>query len=506
MLKKTVFITFLLFLQVNFCYGGNGNLTWMPLVLNSPPPLSADNVNLIFVVTPDLEHSTPGDVNPDTANLSNQGLQRSLRTATYLKQQVLGGKNVTAIYTISPMSHLQTANKFPDMAAIGFIQQFALLNQITLHVDGPNGTTYTANNYPINVSYANAAGVPADAIMPAAFCTNCSGLDFGNAGGINDTLVAGIIAKKTPGYYVFTAPWKTVSAMLTEMNTQYVYNLSLPAAYQGSNYVYAVSIPTATSGKAGLVTYNSKLTPPATYPLLTPEVPTTACKYDLQPYTRLAAYAGMTDVTVPATVNKNLRLYIVRHAEAHPDDQTNNKFDDGNYVAAGQWRALSLANALRGKIAPNAVYSIDPAGMWYPNYDLAVSYVRPSLTVLPYVIANNLPYYLAAGLSLGNPFNPTEVDVAQATRDFFFFPHPGGSSFSNQVLLVAWESGHIKPFINQLIKMYGSSLPLLDETWPVKDYDTIWTVTLDAQGTLTVDNALCEGIDSANLPTTAPMF
>jgi hypothetical protein len=31
-------------------------------------------------------------------------------------------------------------------------------------------------------------------------------------------------------------------------------------------------------------------------------------------------------------------------------------------------------------------------------------------------------------------------------------------------------------------------------------------VKLDAHGNLTVDNALCEGIDSASLPVTAPQF
>lgn len=491
-------VSFFVLTSLVACGGGSSSGS------GTTQPLSDGNVNLIFVVTPDLAYNTAGDINLATANLTSQGLQRSLMMATYLKQQVLGGKKVTGIYTISPMSHLQTANSYPDMAAIGFIQQFALLNQITLHVDAPNGTSYTANNYPINVSYANAAGVPAGVAAPTTFGTSCSGLDFGNAAGINDTLTAGIIAVKAPGYYVFSAPWETVSAMLTKINSQYGYNLNLPSSYKGTNYIYAITIPS--SGKAGLVTYNSNLTPPATYPVLPAEVPAAACRHDQQPYFRLVAYAGMAGVTVPATINKNLRLYIVRHAEAHPDDQTHNKFDDGNYVAAGQWRALALANALRGKIAPNAVYSIDPAGMWYPNYDREVSYVRPSLTILPYVIANNLPYYLAAGLSLGNPFNPAEVDAAQATRDFFFFPHTDGSSFSSQTLLVAWESGHIKPFINQLIKLYGSGLPLLDETWPVKDYDTIWTVTLDAQGNLTVDNELCEGIDSASLPATAPLY
>ena len=98
---------------------------------NPTAALSADNINLIFVVSPDLAYQTPGDINPDTANLTNQGLQRSLLMATYLKTHVLGTNNVTGIYALAPMTHLQTANNYPDMAAIGFIQQFALLNQIT---------------------------------------------------------------------------------------------------------------------------------------------------------------------------------------------------------------------------------------------------------------------------------------------------------------------------------------------------------------------------------------
>jgi hypothetical protein len=31
-------------------------------------------------------------------------------------------------------------------------------------------------------------------------------------------------------------------------------------------------------------------------------------------------------------------------------------------------------------------------------------------------------------------------------------------------------------------------------------------VQLDAQGNLSVDNSLCEGIDSASLPATPPLF
>jgi len=422
--------------------------------------------------------------------------------ATYLKQQLLGSNNVTGIYTLAPMTHLQTANNYPDMAAIGFIQQFALLNQITQPLSaGP----YTGNSYPINVSYASGS-VPAGVATPTppipggpSYSPDNTGLEFNNASNNNDKLVSAIIDKKSPGYYVFSAPWETTSALMTKISTQYGYDLNLPTTYRGTNYVYAISIPM--SGSASLMTYDSQLNPSAGYPVLPSPVAITAFANQHQPIFHLALTGGVNGVAIPSGINTNSKIYIVRHAEAHPDDQF--KFDDGNYVAAGQWRALSLAASLQGKISPNAVYSIDPAGLWYSNGSIRVSYVRPSLTVLPYAIANNLPYYLAAGLSLGSPYNPTDPVVAQSTSDYFFT----GGKFSNQTVLVAWESAHIKPFINALISSYGgNNVPLTPAAWPPEDYDTIWTVMLDAQGNLTVDNSLCEGIESSLLPVSAPLF
>ena len=113
------------------------------------------------------------------------------------------------------------------------------------------------------------------------------------------------------------------------------------------------------------------------------------------------------------------------------------------------------------------------------------------------MIANNLPYYLVSS------FYIVDNNVAQLASDYFFT----GGDLSNNTILLAWESTRIKPLINVLLKSYGgSSLPLLDPEWPIADYDTIWTVTLDDSGNLTVDNALCEGIDSAALPAAAPQF
>lgn len=481
------------------CGGGSGS--------NSPAPLSAGNTNLIFVSSPDLAYQAPGDVDPGTACLTNQGLQRSLLMATYLKQQVLGTKNVTAIYTLAPMTHMQTTpvySNIPDMTAIGFIQQFALLNQITLPVSATSN--YTGNNYPINAAYASGSTPSGVAVQLNGYCPNCTGLDFNNTGGNNDTLVSGIINTKSPGYYVFSAPWEITSALLTKINNLYGYNLTLPATYKGPNYVYAISI--TPSGSATLVTYNSNLTPPATYPVLPAPVQSAACTHLQQPYFRAVRTGGVDGVTVPANSNTNQRVYIVRHANAHPDPTF--AFEDGNYVGAGQWRSLALANALRGKISPNMVYSIDPA-QWYPTSAAGtfnVSYVRPSLTVLPYAIANNLPFYLAAKFSIADA-STTDPGVAQATSNFFFT----NGNLSNQTILLAWESGHIRPFLNALLASYGGNnppqLPIAGPPaggWPHDDYDTIWTVTLDAKGNLTVDNDLCEGMDSTTLPAMAPQF
>jgi hypothetical protein len=72
---------------------------------------------------------------------------------------------------------------------------------------------------------------------------------------------------------------------------------------------------------------------------------------------------------------------------------------------------------------------------------------------------------------------------------------------------MAWSYQFIQPTVNALIATYfqpnaGPTVP----AWPPDDYDTIWKVTLDAEGNLTVNNTLCEGIESAALPATCPKF
>ncbi|MGD0855864.1 MAG: hypothetical protein ABSA18_08690 [Dehalococcoidia bacterium] len=458
----------------------------------APAPLSTGNLNMIFVVSEDLAYHASGDVDSNTANLTNQGLQRSLLMATFLKQQVLGTKNVNGIYAIEPMTHLQTSNNYPDMTALVTIQQFALLNQITMTSGTAGEPPCTANSYPVNVSYAPGP-VPAGVAAPFLPAKGCQGLDFKDQGGANETLLAGIIKANTPGFYIFSAPWETVSGLMANINKLQGFNLALPAIYKSPDYIYVISI--APSGSASLVTYNSNLNPPATYP--SPKVTSTAST--ATPFS-ITVTGGVGGAVIPAGINTNETLYMIRHAEAHPG-----YFDDGNYIGAGQWRALALPDALRGKISPDQVYSIDPAqvlpGTVSASDQAYWSYVRPSLTVAPYAIANNLPYNLAASFEIFAENPPQLCPNASA----FFFT---GGKFSNQKVLVAWEHGHIPPTVNALLSSYfpNGGAPTAPAWAAENDYDTIWTVTLDAKGNVTVDNSMCEGILSSALPATCPQY
>ncbi|MGA3009181.1 MAG: hypothetical protein ABSD72_02855 [Terracidiphilus sp.] len=448
-------------------------------------PLSSKNLNLIFVASEDLAYNSAGDMNPITANLSNRGLQRSLLMGTFLQHKVLGGNNVTGIYALEPMTHLQTANNYPDMVGLETIQQFAMLNQISLS-SPPVG----AFSYPISASYASGP-LPAGVAQPVLPCPACQGLDFNDENGDNEALVSGILQANAPGYYVFSAPWETISALMTNINQLEGYKVQVPSAYAGPNSVYAISL--TPQGSANFNTYDSKLIAPATYPVLPSPVPTNNACTTQTPFS-IALTGGSGGAQIPTGINTNETVYFIRHAEAHPTGT----WDDGNYVGAGQWRALALASALRGKIQPNQVISVDPAvGMPLGVADVASSYVRAALTVEPYAIANNLPFNLAADIPVlaQNPPKP-----ATYTSTYFFT----GGKFSNQTLLVAWEHERIGTTIAALLASYQSSQPA--PVWPDDDYDGIWTVTLDAEGNLTANNNLCEGINSAALPVAPPQF
>ncbi len=456
----------------------------------NPEPLSPADLNLIFVVSADLAFHDTGDIDPGTANLTSQGLQRSLGTATFLAERVLGGRNVTSIHALEPTTHPQTSANYPDMAALGSIQQFALLNQITLSSDGHGSNASTGDSYPVSASYA-AGFVPEGVVAPTLACGNCQGIDFRDQGSSNDALLSGLVASGVPGYHVFAAPWETTRALLARLDELAGFDLRAPAEYEGANRIHAVSIDA--SGRASLATFDSGLDPSPSYPEL-PGGPLASAPCTSQQAFSITVNGGRDGVIIPARSNVNQVLHIVRHADAHPSPY----FADGNFVGAGQWRALGLPDALRGKIDPEVVYSIDPSqvtqGTVSASGDSVWSNVAPALTVEPYAIATGLPYQLVTSFEISDASSP------QLASELFF----DGGRFSNREVLLAWQYVQIPQLVNALLASRGATARAPE--WPATDYDTIWTVTLDAAGDVTVSNTMCEGIDSAALPAMAPRF
>ena len=90
----------------------------------------------------------------------------------------------------------------------------------------------------------------------------------------------------------------------------------------------------------------------------------------------------------------------------------------------------------------------------------------------------------------GSPSNT--VTPGQAT------PAPLSPANVNLIFVVS------APLVNALLKSYGSSQTVAG--WADGDYDSIWMVTIDGSGNLTIDNSHCKGINSAKLPATAPAF
>lgn len=446
----------------------------------NPTPLASGNINLIFVVSEDLNNNESGDINPLTTNLTSQGLQRTLLIGSYLQQTVLGNQNVTGICAIEPMTHLETANNYPDLVALETVQQFAMLNLVTLDESPAGPALYAGNSFPINAGYAQGQAIQ-NVAAPLISRESCHRIDFTDQNSDNESLIKTVIDYGVPGYFVFSAPWTATQNLLVAANAAHSYGLALPSSYQGPNFVYAISI--APFGTANLTTSNSNLQPKSTYPVLPP--PALAGASCSPP-----AFSISAPSSTPPVANTNETLYQMRHSEAHPTPGR----EDGNYVAAGQWRALDLPSALRGKISPDQVYSIDPAQITQAG-DSGWAYVRTVLTAELYAVANNLPYHLVSDFELD------DVSTVTANTINLFFNSP---QFPNHKVLLAWEHKHFAPLVNALLKSYGSSQTVAN--WASDDYDSIWTVRLDSGGNLTVDNSQCEGINSATLPAMAPQF
>lgn len=490
-------ITLAIFFALSIALSGCGSAS----TADAGPSASAANsfnstdVNLVFVVTPDLKNSN-GDINEKTANLTNQGLRRAMKLAVWLRTSLLGSVDVKGIYALEPTSHLQTDANYPDLVPLEFIEQFAMVNQYSEFAP----QTVTGSSFPVNLSYSQSS-VPADAPVPASFPAGCRGIDYADRNGDNESLVSSIIAKNQSGFHVFAMPFDTFKGLLSGLRSQNAYDYTVPAAHEGPNVLYVLTVPPG--GKAALASYDTGVVPGTAYPELNPPWKNSPSSYQTPFEIQTSNVSGSAP---PSGINRNETVYFIRHGEAHPSS----KWDDGNLVMEGNWRALYLPSALAAKIkTPDFVYAPDPSQLISHPWTDTYSYVRPSQTVAPYAIANGIPYNVASTFLYAVPGSTSEsqAQITLQAANFFFT----GGRFTGKTLLISWEHAHIPMIAQSLVNLYfagSSSVPTVPPftSWPDDDYDTIWTFNLDGNGNLTLDNHMCEGIDSKTLPSTAPAY
>lgn len=431
------------------CGSGGSKVDSAPV--NSHAKLSSDDLNFIFVQS--FEPNVQGN------NLSITGFNHSLQFGQLLNQ--ITGGNISAVMSLDPWT--QIINGYPNMSPIQSIENYAVLNGIGIYALLPT----TIGNY-------------YEPIFPS--------VAYYIEEIIGQTSQIGV---PSSGNFVIALPSQQINQTLAQLSQ----NPNLSFTYtplESNNYHQYAVLSINNVAQAQSATYNDGIISSNQYPNLQLNT-NSACQESSVTFTLQG--------TVPPNMNRNETVYLIRHVEAHPVYS----FDNGNYVCQGQWRAIGAVNKLESVIGglPNLVYSSDPGdpysctnGSSFLPAESCPTYVRPSLTINPFVIKNSMPLNLVAESN----FNWNNY---QAMAQYFFQE----SQFSNQTILIAWEHDTVNSMLDYLIgTIYDQpeSVALIP-TWAGNDYDTIWKIQLNQNGQLTFSNT-CEGISSATLPLSCPAF
>lgn len=417
-------------------------LAFTPWAFAASQPSFPNNAwNFVFV--PTFEKPTP-----DSTRLSIEGLNHALLFGQQLTGATAGiTTQIRQVYAWSPPIG-KKAVPVNDIAILQSIEPFSLLN-----------------NFSVNYSQVSA----------------------GDAATYNSaaSLVSNLLANQPQGIYVIAMPADSINALIP-MLPHVDAGMAQPQISNPHQYLVA----SFANGAVKLAQYQDGLVPKTLYPQLDlTDVRSHSCPQQLKTFS----------IPKPANskfqLNSNQTVSFIRHVEAHPTAA----FENGNYVCAGQWRALGANKILRDKIGfmPDHILTTNPNDIIACSG--TCSYIRPTLTIEPFATEFDRTVEIAQF-----PWNDAEsLAAALFTQNSPF----SSTQYQGAKTLVAWEHVHINAAIRYLIgTIYQNPAALKDlPSWDYTDYDSIWTVQIDAAGNLQFSNS-CEGIDTALLPSTCPAF
>ena len=380
---------------------------------------------------------------PTTNNLSIQGLNHSLLFGQMLNN--ITANQVAAIYALDPFATI--VDNLSDLKPLQSIENYALLNGSGVNDILPSDPS-TIENIILDVLQNSSYGVI------------------------------------TSGNYVFAMPTTLINTVLSDLSAYNNYALSFTFEPITNNHQYLI-LSISDMANMAANTYTDGINASTTYPNV-----------------RVASNSRCLESTVtistsgnnPANITRNETVYFVRHVEAHPAENAGGSFDNGNYVCQGQWRALASPAILFDKMGsklPDYIYSSDPSDFYWESLP---TYIRPALTITPFAIKYNMPLNLIESSMFS-------WDQPESLASYLFT----GNKFNNRTVLVAWEHGNIKAAIHFLLQNIYNDPNAANQLphWSDTDYDTLWKVEIDQNGTATFSNS-CEGIDSASLPMACP--
>lgn len=379
--------------------------------------------------------------NTSSNNLSAQGLNHSLLFAQWLASATSGKANtLRQIYALDP----KTAGS-NNLSTIESIEPFAVLN-----------------NLPVQRQLVSNQASAYDSV-PA--------------------LVQQILGNQRPGIYVLAMPASLINSSVSSL-----LKASSPTNYITPGNYNQYLVLTMEHGQLSQQVYADGISAPTQYPDL-------HLKSQYQCPQNPVTFSAKAPTSTPWLFNQKQKVYFVRHVEAHP---TSN-FENGNYVCQGAWRALGATKILRHKIkgVPDQIFTSNPDNLI--NCAVPCSYIRPTLTITPFAIDNNMPVKLAKF----QWNDPASLATALFTQNSTY----SDAAFNQSKTLVAWEHGNIvdavKYLFAQVYQNPAAAKQLPD--WSFTDYDSIWHIELDEKGNASFSNS-CEGIASSALPTTCPSF
>lgn len=374
---------------------------------------------LVFIGS--LEH------NGSTNNLSVQGLNHSLKLATYMLN-LYPAQDVEAVYPSFDINDKdQGTNDLSSVQAITYYSMYQTLS----------------SPQELQVNKLNP-----DPDKSCAKTTSCY-------------FIKSIMTANSGKTFVFSMPNANIDAAMKQLQPLYN-NFSYTKIDSSSKVGCNVILTVNQNGVVTTETKSDGITPSATNPITLPIASNLTNINGLILNTSVTPSNGKSKAIIhgslsltyspknTSNLNKNETIYLVRHVEKTGRNGNTSGGDAGSYRCMGEYRALGIPATIRAIIQENSGVT-QPDYLYAPNPNSG-SYSRATTSISPYAVYYDInervtPEAIHHDGGLLYPF--------LINSDHGGYKNPG--SFNDKVVLISWESVNVGKFVESLLTDFTDS-------------------------------------------------